>query len=153
MIVTTIENKENKLYEGMNERFAEAFRIAKSVLTDTPEDGRHDVSGDELYYMIQSYDTKSPFEAKFESHREYIDVQMVISGEEVIRFESTGKLPPCEEYTFDYELYNMNKDFDSVRLCRGELAIIFPGELHAPCICSEGADRAVRKLVIKIKAD
>ena len=151
MIITYLGCAENKLYEKVNEKFSEAFEIANAVLKNPPEDGRYDVDED-LYYMIQSYKAKSPFEATFESHREYIDIQMVISGEEIIRFDSASKLSLCKEYKPDCERYSMNKDYDSVRLCAGELAIVFPGEPHAPSIKAEGADEDVKKLVVKIRA-
>ena len=153
MIVTSVNSKENKLYENMSPDMAKAFEIIRQVSASIPADGKYEVDGTNLYYMVQSYDAKSPLEAKFESHREYIDVQVVLCGEEVIRFESAGKIPPCTEYRPDVEHYNMNKDFDSVRLGAGEIAIIFTDELHAPGIRAEGADAAVRKLVIKIKAN
>ena len=51
--------------------------------------------------MIQSYDAKSPFDAQFESHRDYIDIQVVLDGEEIIRFESAEKLSLSKEYTPD----------------------------------------------------
>ena len=153
MIITTVNNKENKLYEAMSPKFAKAFEIVRQVMDNPPEIGKYEVEGKKLYYMVQAYDAKSPLDARFEAHREYIDVQVVLSGEETIRFESEGKLQACTEYTYDNEFFNMNKDFDSVRLCRGEIAIIFANELHAPGIRAEGADSAVRKLVIKIKAD
>ena len=117
MIITNINSKENSLFEAMSPKFAKAFEIVRQVLDNPPEIGKYEVEGKDLYYMIQAYDAKSPLDARFESHREYIDVQAVLEGEETIRFESAGKLPPCTEYTFD------------------------------------NADAAVRKLVIKIKAD
>lgn len=151
MIITYLGAPENALYEKLNANLAKAFDIAQAVLRNTPEDGRYDVD-DDVYYMIQSYKAKSPFDAKFEAHREYIDIQMVISGEEIIRFDRASKLSLCKEYTPDCELYSMNKDYDSVRLVAGELAIIFTGEPHAPGIKADGAPEDVRKLVVKIRA-
>ena len=151
MIITYLGCAENKLYEKINDKFEKMFELAKNVMRNTPEDGRYDVDED-MYYLIQSYKAKSPFDAKFESHREYIDVQMVISGEEIIRFDSAEKLSLCQEYKPDCEKYSMNKDYDSVRLCAGELAIIFTGEPHAPGIKADGAPEDVKKLVVKIRA-
>ncbi len=151
MIITYLGAAENALYEKTNANFAKVFEIAQEVLHNTPEDGRYDVD-DDVYYMIQSYKAKSPFDAKFESHREYIDVQMVISGEEIIRFDRADKLSLCQEYKPDCEKYSMNKDYDSVRLCAGEMAIIFTGEPHAPGIKADGAPEDVRKLVVKIRS-
>ena len=152
MIVTSINSPELDLYAGLNKYFPKAFDVIRKILANTPEDGKYVVDGDECYYMVQSYETKSPFDASFESHRQYIDIQVVISGEEIIRFESIDKLSLSKEYTPDCEKFNMNKDYDSVRLCRGDISIIYPNEPHAPGIRAEGTDTHVRKLVVKIRA-
>lgn len=153
MIITNLNSNELSLYAGLNPYFQKAFDVAKTVCANVPEDGRYDVDGDNCYYMIQSYETKSPFEARFESHRKYIDIQVVLDGEEIIRFETASKLVLAKPYTEDYELFVMNKDYDSVRLNKGEIAIIYPGEPHAPGISADGSSKSVRKLVVKIRVD
>ena len=101
--------------------------------------------------MIQLYDAKLPEEAKFESHREYIDIQVILKGEEIIRMESLDKLTRATDYTPDFELFEMNAEYDSIRLCQGDLVIIYPNEAHAPCIRAEGSDGKVCKMVVKIR--
>lgn len=152
MIVANLKSPELALYAGLNKYFGEAFDIAKKACANIPQNGKYEVDGDACYYMIQSYDAKSPFDAQFESHRDYIDIQVVLDGEEIIRFESAEKLSLSKEYTPDCELFAMNKDYDSVRLCKGDMTIIFPGEPHAPGVFAEGTDGHVRKLVVKIRA-
>lgn len=152
MVVTNIKSPEIKLYERLNENFSEAFEIVRNVLENCPEIGRYEVKGSELYYMVQSYDTKAPGEAQFESHKKYIDIQVMLDGEEIIRFETPEKLAVTKEYdeNGDYQLFAMSREFDSVRLCKGDIAVIFPGEPHAPAIGTAAAPERVRKLVIKI---
>jgi YhcH/YjgK/YiaL family protein len=151
MIVTNLKSPEIGLYTKLNKYFDAAFEAAQKVMVNTPEPGRYDIDGDNCYYMVQRYDAKSPFESQFESHRDYIDIQIMIKGEEIIRFEDMRKLSLSKEYTPDYELFTMNKDYDSVRLTDGELVIIFPGEPHAPGIRAEGTDGKVCKMVVKIR--
>ena len=151
MIVTSVKSPELELYSELNEYFPKAFDVIRSVLANTPADGKYEIDGNDCYYMVQSYQTKSPFEVSFESHREYIDIQVVISGEEIIRFESIDKLSLSKQYAPDCERFAMNKDYDSVRLCRGDISIIFPNEPHAPAIRADGSGPDVRKLVVKIR--
>lgn len=152
MIITTLNSPELSLYGQLNKYFPIAFDLAKKICQNIPENGKYSVDADNCYYMVQSYDAKSPFDARFESHREYIDIQIVLDGEEIIRFESKEKLSQSAEYKPDVEYFAMNKDYDSVRLCRGDMAIIYPDEPHAPGIFAEGSSGHVRKLVVKIKA-
>ncbi len=51
--------------------------------------------------------------------------------------------------TPDYELFAMSKDYDPIRLCRGDISIIFPNEPHAPCIRAVGGDSNVRSWLLK----
>ena len=151
MIVTNLKSSELELYSGLNKYFSDSFEAARKAIANVPALGRYDIDGDNCYYMIQEYDAKSPFDAQFESHREYIDIQVVLRGEEIIRFESTDKLALAKEYSPDYELFAMNKDYDSVRLRCGELVVIYPNEAHAPGIRAEGTDGKVVKMVVKIR--
>ena len=152
MVVTNIKSPEIKLYEKLNEKFPRAFEIVRNVLKEIPEIGRYEVEGNELYYMVQSYKTKVPGEAQFEAHKKYIDIQVMLEGEEIIRFETPEKLAVTKEYDEDrdYQLFAMSREFDSVRLCKGDMTVIFPGEPHAPGIGTAATPESVRKLVIKI---
>lgn len=152
MIITNIKSPELSLYERLNVNFPKAFDIVRNVLENAPEVGRYEVDGKNLYYMVQSYDTKTAGEAQFEAHKRYIDIQVVLNGEEIIRFESPDKLALVKEYSEekDCQMFAMNREFDSVRLRRGDIAIIFPEEPHAPAIGTAAQPQNVGKLVIKI---
>lgn len=151
MIVTSINSPDCKLYEGINKYFADAFALARKVIENIPEDGKYFVDGNDYFYMIQSYEAKDPAVATYESHREYVDIQIVLRGEEEIRLDAMSELSCCKEYAPDCERFSMNDAYDSIRLRAGELAIIFPNEPHAPGLKVEGADASVRKLVVKIR--
>lgn len=151
MIVTSINSPDCALYEKTHKYFAEAFELARKVINDIPEDGKYFVDGDNYFYMIQSYKAKDPSAVTFESHREYIDIQIVLRGEEEIRVEAMDGLTCCKEYAPDCERFSMNDKYDSVRVCAGEAVILFPNEPHAPGVRAVGGGGDVRKLVVKIR--
>ena len=155
MVVANIKAPELAAYEGLHPRFAMAFEEIKAQLKKEFPDGRKELDGDALYVSASRYETKLPGEAKFEAHRKYIDIQVILEGEEIIRFEDQNKLARTTEYdeVKDIEFFAMNRQFDSVRLGVGDLAIIFPGEAHAPCITVEAGPTPVRKLVVKVLAE
>ena len=154
MVVANINSPELNAYIGLHPRFAKAFEEIKTQLSRELPDGRKELDGDALYVSASRYATKLPGDAKFETHRKYIDIQVILEGEEIIRFENQDKLARTTEYdeVKDIEFYAMNRQFDSVRLGVGDFAIIFPGEAHAPCITAEAGPAPVRKLVVKILA-
>ena len=152
MIVANINSPELGLYEKLNQNFAKAFEIVKAAVQNAPEVGKYEVDGNNFYYMSQEYTTKAPGEAKFEAHKKYIDIQVVLDGEEIIRFETPEKLSLTKEYdeNKDVMFFAMSREFDSVRLGKGDISIIFPGEPHAPAIGTAAQPTSVKKLVIKI---
>ena len=90
-------------------------------------------------------------ERLFESHKDYIDIQILAKGREMIGFAPEEALTVTTPYNKegDYELYSMVDDLDKVILTEGKLAVIFPGEPHAPGIAYGGTEK-VKKAVIKI---
>lgn len=152
MVITNLNSPELKLYEKLDKNFSKAFEVLRDYMKNFPEAGKYYVDGEKVYCSVQCYKTKLPAESKFEAHKKYIDIQAVIEGSEIIRFESAEKLSHVQQYDeqSDCELYAMSKEFDSVRLTAGELAIIFPGEPHSPCITTSTVPTDVKKVVVKV---
>ena len=130
-----------------------ALDAAEALLkSEAISDGRHEVDGDNVFINVSSYETK-PInnERLFESHKEYIDIQLVASGKEQLGFTSKESLTVTEAYKPDYELYGMVDEFDGIVLTRGKFAVLFPDEPHAPGLAC-GEPCLVKKLVVKVKA-
>jgi YhcH/YjgK/YiaL family protein len=153
MIVSNINSPELEKYLLTNERFAVAFDFVKKIFADGVEDGRHVIDGDALYVNVMTYESKEAERSCFEAHKNYIDIQVIIEGEEIIGFESNDKLTVTKGYDAegDYMLYSLNDKYDSIRVGSGEFAIIFPEEPHAPGIAADGKPARVRKAVVKVR--
>ncbi len=97
-----------------------------------------------------------PFaQARPESHRQFIDIQYLISGEErmgVSRAESrchhvTEDLTPQQDILF----WQVEDEETQIRLTPGMFAIFFPQDIHRPCCHPrEGEQKHLRKAVMKI---
>ena len=73
MIVDNIVN--SSLYASVAEGFCRAFEVLKNTKLVNHADGRYDIDGDNLFYIVQRYQTK-PFEqAKLEAHKNRFRVQ------------------------------------------------------------------------------
>lgn len=153
MIVSNINSPELEKYVLTNDRFAAAFDFVKKIFTGAVEDGRHILDGDDLYVNVMTYESKMAEQSCFEAHKNYIDIQIIIDGEEIIGYESADKLSLTREYdeSGDYMLYALNDKYDSIRVGSGEFAIIFPEEPHAPGIAADAKPSKVRKAVVKVR--
>ena len=152
MIVTNINSPELKKYATLHPAFNEAFAQMKKILSDGAEDGRIVVDGDRLFINVQSYQSKTENNCAFEAHKRYIDIQLILEGEEIIGFESADELEVTKEYDpdGDYMLFALNGRYDKVRVKAGEFAIIFPEEPHAPAIAADDRPMPIRKAVVKV---
>ena len=67
-----------------------------------PEKGEVLVDGENVYASVQTYVTKD--DAKYESHRRYIDIQYMIDGEEKIGVTDLSNCVSCVEYDSEKDL-------------------------------------------------
>ena len=119
----------------------------KSLLENFVE-GRYEFEGG-AYLNAESYDTK--LESRFEAHRKMIDIQIIVSGTEMIH------LAPILQKFETLQPYDEKRDIefmkgtvqDTVLLHAGEFAIIGPDAAHMPCMAVNGSTK-VEKIVVKI---
>lgn len=128
-----------------------AFLDGKNPATLPP--GRHDIEGDRIFAMLNDAVTESADMRRFELHRRYIDIQVLLSGLEVQLYapepESQAGLLEDDLEAKDIAFYAHPARYNRVNLIPGDYAIYLPGELHCPC-CSTGAGETIRKIVFKI---
>ena len=101
------------------------------------------------YANVEMYETKFSQDAKFEAHKKYIDIQILLDGSERIYYTSLQGLNECEPYNEvrDIVFYkNAIINADYVTLDGTNFAMIFPHEAHAPQVCV-GEKSNVKKVV------
>jgi len=150
MIVDRIENA--LLYAALNNRFKKAFEILKDKTLIQKSDGRYEVDGDKLYYIVQHYTTKPREECKLEAHKKYIDVQFIASGQEIIYYTTLNglKIETPYDQTKDVAFYKVPVDLTAVNLRPGMFCILFPQDAHIPGCQIDGPSN-VHKVVVKVK--
>ena len=127
---------------------SEANRRLLGVALNTSN--REDL-GDGIFALEQAYLTKTPEEGRWESHRKFIDIQVVVSGDEYIGVCEINRLSVAEDVTPGKDLifYQATSEGSSIRLKSGEAAILFPPDGHLPGLRTT-QQNTVRKAVIKI---
>ena len=103
--------------------------------------------------IVSEYTTKEINENGFEAHRDYIDIQYLISGEEVINSLPLEYLKETKPYNKEidaafYEETNIKPQ--ELLLGNGYFAILFPQDGHMPQLCVNKPEK-VKKVVIKVK--
>ena len=108
-----------------------------------------------VFAVEQVYRTKSRAESFFESHRKYIDVQVIVEGEELMEVIDASRIAVRDPYVSERDLitYVDAADGSELRLRAGEAAIFFPVDVHMPSMQLRGSSVLVRKTVVKVPVD
>jgi YhcH/YjgK/YiaL family protein len=140
-------------YRGLNPNLDTAIAWLEAGGWEALPLGKADVDGEKVYALVQSYETKRSEAARYESHRQYLDIQVLVSGKELIEVTDRDGLKASEPYKPDIEFYETpepNPCF-SMALAPGEALVLFPEDAHRPCLAAGGGPESVKKLVLKIR--
>jgi len=153
MIVTDLARLEEQT--ALSTAMRRALDFLRRAQIQNLADGRIEIDGDQVYAVVQSYETLESNEWRFEGHRRYIDLQYIAAGEEIIGWAS------LERATIT-ALYDESKDvwlgtvspnaITPVRLSARQVAVFYPADAHAPKH-SAGAPMRVKKIVVKVALD
>lgn len=151
MIFDTLSN--SKLYYDVNDKFEKAFDFIRKATEENLPAGKYEIDGTGLYASVQEYTTKSYEDAKFEAHKNYIDIQYIISGIEAIEVVDISKAVIMTEYdpSKDAAFYENNAKASTGVVESGEYGIFFPHDIHKPGIAFEGKNSPVKKIVVKVR--
>ena len=115
--------------------------------------GKYPIEGEEIFAMINAYDTEPKAVRRLESHKKYIDIQCIVEGSEMIGsgpLKDGGAITEDRFKENDVAFYADVKDETELILTAGKFAIYFPWDLHRPN-CSSGKDaKKIKKAIIKI---
>ena len=136
----------------MGERIGAALEYAARTDFRKLADGRHEVRGDEIYALVQRYQTKCGPEGKWEAHRRYIDLQYVVDGQECFGVASADQMTVTDEGDIESDCLFLEGQGQFVTLSAGSFLVLMPNEPHMPGIAIE-TPQPVIKVVVKILAD
>ncbi|MRR19659.1 DUF386 domain-containing protein [bacterium] len=151
MVFDTISNR--RLYAGLSSRIYEALAYLEITDFKTLSPGRYIIDSDNLFALVQEYESIPREQAKWEYHRKYIDIQYIDEGIEQIGFGKTGKMAVTVEYDPATDISFLKGDGDYVTLEKGSFGIFYPDDAHQPKVAPSGVSGKVRKVVVKVKVD
>ncbi|BFG69489.1 YhcH/YjgK/YiaL family protein [Sediminibacterium sp. KACHI17] len=141
------------LYFHLHPGIETALRYIQTTDFTQLENGKYELDGEQLFAIVQAYDTKDPDTEKLEAHKKFIDVQYVVSGQEKMGHALLSTQVPSREYQSDddFMLFDETPDFFTV-VTAGMFTIFYPSDLHMPCIIHERST-PVKKVVVKVSVD
>lgn len=113
MIVGNIHN----LDAWLPEELRQAIEHIKARVTDATEKGKHDIDGDRLFYLIAE-DMTEPFaQRRAEYHARYLDIQILLKGQEGMTFSTQPAGAPETDWLADKDIAFVAEGVQEKRSC------------------------------------
>lgn len=147
MIIDFLDNSE--LYEGLGEKFKKAFEYLKKTDFINTKPGKYEIDGDEIFAIVNEYETKPKEDAELESHVRYADVQYIAEGVEQIGWAPLVTQEVSKPYSEENDVMFVTGDANFNWMDQGMFAVFFPKDLHMPGVNDQTS--YVKKVVVKVK--
>lgn len=145
-----VDNSRNLArYQGVHPGFEAAIRfLMREELGSLPA-GKHEIMGDAVFAIIAHEPGVGRARARLEAHRDYIDIQFVIAGEDMIGWRPAAECSPDEQGYLPAKdiLFFQEQPCCWIPLPQGTFAILYPDDAHAPM----AVDGKVHKAVVKVR--
>lgn len=138
-----------KQYKLNKQEWDAAIDFLRDSDLETIALGRHDIT-ERTYAKVQEYTTVS--DKDFEAHKDYIDIQFIVRGQEIIEVAPISKV---ENETVPYSkekdivFYKSAKKVEEIYVTPDAFCILFPNEAHKPGITFENPSE-IRKVIVKV---
>jgi biofilm protein TabA len=149
MIVDRIEMAAQ--YRGLSARLDAAFEwLGSGAASTCAPSGRYEIV-EGVFANCSEYQTKLTEDGRFETHRKYIDIQLLLEGRELIDVTDPRDLEPIIAYDAEKDIafYRRKEGRHRVVLSPGIMAVLFPQDAHMPSV-AVGRPETVRKVVVKV---
>lgn len=99
-------------------------------------------------FFISATTTKAP--ALAEAHREFLDIQYVVKGKEVVGWADLADCKPEGEFNETKDVGKYSGEFEYITVPEGICYVVFPEDAHMPS-CHLDVPNDFVKVVVKLK--
>ena len=146
MIIDNLANADK--YISLHKDFKLVFDYLKNNNLEQMDCAKNiQLRGEEVFFNLDEYETK-PVQ-KLEAHKKYIDIQVVITGEEYMGYTNIENTTITEEYDEKRDVMFLNGNVDKVLATNKNFIIFYPEDAHMPAL-SVTEPRKVKKAIFKI---
>ena len=85
-----------------------------------------------------------------EAHRQYLDLQYIVEGEETVGWAPLDTLTPAGEFSAEKDIGMYDGPVDFMRIGAGYCYVVFPEDGHMPAVHLD-APHSFKKMVVKLK--
>lgn len=147
MIFDNIANHKN--YLGINHLIDAALNFLAKTNFENLAPGKYEVLGERIYALVQEYETKT--KTALEVHRKYIDIVLMVSGEEKFIFSNISNCTNSHGYDDETDAEFFGETFlpaHQAYIREGDFLIFFPNDGHA--YTKDNFSTFIKKVVVKV---
>ena len=137
-------------YKGLLQRLDLVIDYVRSHDLESMEPGYYPIQENDVWLRISDNQTKPECDAVYEAHDQFLDVHMVVKGQEVILCAFRGSMDGVAEVFPERDLILFQGKGQPIILSDWEYLILFPDDVHAPSICVS-TPGPVRKALFKVR--
>lgn len=140
-------------YGALSPRFLLALRYCRETDFTSLPNGRYPVHGEDVFALLQENETRWGDAGRWEAHRRYADIQLVLTGTECMGVAPLEQCQPDGPFdpAADVGFYRVARPpTHRLTVPAGYLAIFFPEDVHMPLLAAERPMK-VRKVVVKVR--
>lgn len=147
MIYTDMEHLGT--YRGIAPALDTAIAYLQQHGTDGLTAGRNEVDGDNVFINRFAYTTMPEAETAFEAHRRYLDIHLVVEGEELIGIAPIGTMTVTGEDVENDGIDCTGETEAWLPMAPGKVLIAFPEDAHRVKV-QKNDPCHVEKAVVKV---
>ncbi len=151
MIIDAIKNLDR--YKGLSLNMDLAIEYIRAApLSETPL-GHTVVADERVHFNHFQYTTAEKTDGSlFEAHQRYLDLHVVLSGQELVAVTPIEALEQVEERPDEDSVMYRGEGVLHFPITTGQFVLLYPGEGHLPRLAIDGVNSNVDKVVFKIQA-
>lgn len=140
------------LYEALHPLFAKGFEYLKNTDFSRVENGKYELQGEDLFAIVNSYETEPREVRKWEAHRKYIDIQYIVSGIEEMAIAPLHYMKTIQPYQAENDYALFEGPGETITVPAGFFTIFFPTDVHMPNLI-HGEACQIKKVVLKVRVE
>ncbi len=146
MIFSTLSQSDR--YAALHPLFPRAFEYMRDTDLLALAPGRYNIVGEDLIAIVEQVSGKTKEMARLEAHRRYIDIQLVLDGDEQMGWKPLADCyNPVSEHSVEKDIrFFHDAPASWIATPPDAFCIFFPEDAHAPLV-STGE---IRKVIFKV---
>lgn len=137
-------------YAALHPLFPRVFEYMRDTDLLSLAPGRYPIVGEQLFVIIEQVPGRTREAAKLECHRRYIDIQLMLEGNEEMGWKPLADCTgPVGDHSEEKDIrFFYDAPASWVAVPPGHFCIFFPEDAHAPLVAEEQVRKAIFKIAV-----